>query len=131
MRMKHALVPASVTLASLAAPGCALFSPSPVSEVCDVEVQRTSAWINAMPTIGKASRQLIVMMIVDDDGISRRLDLQETSSDGRASFNLVEWGPEEGLGKAVYRGSETSAQAVDIYCDGRLVSAVERITVAH
>ncbi|MGB3625157.1 MAG: hypothetical protein WA989_05000 [Henriciella sp.] len=107
-------------------PGMA--EPSPV---CDFETLDTSAWINMMPGPGGPPGNLVVMVKVEDDGISRRFDSRGLSADGTLMLDVVECGPKEGLGKIVYRGKGLRPQRVDIYCGGALVTRIEDVTIAQ
>ncbi|MEQ9314336.1 MAG: hypothetical protein RLN72_00705 [Henriciella sp.] len=111
-------------LPALTLAGCAYFQPAPPPDLCSFEVLDASAWTNRMPGPDGPANNLIVILRVDDDGISRRF--QAYQMEGRTlPLHVAKWEPEEGLGKIVYRGKSQGADRVEIFCDGLLVTSLD------
>lgn len=121
---------AATALLAFLPSACMLPGMAEPSPVCAFETLETSAWVNMMPGPGGPSGNLAVVMRVTDDGISRRFESRGVSEDGTLLLDVVEWGPEEGVGKIVYRTKGVRPDRVEIFCDGKLVTSAD-VTVAQ
>lgn len=114
--------------------GCSTPSQTPMPEpapICAFTPEDTSAWINMMPGPGGPPGDLVVMVKHKDDGLSRRFDSRGVGEDGTLRLDVVEWGPDAGRGKIVYRGESLKPDRIEIYCSGNLVTTIEEVTIAQ
>ena len=109
---------------------CAMPGNATPSPLCNFTITDTSAWINMMPGPGGPPGNLTVVVELEDDGVSRRFEPQDMDSDGTLKLDVVEWGPEEGLGKIVYRTKGVQPDRIEIFCDGELVTSTD-VTIAQ
>lgn len=117
-------------LTALLMTACTMSGHSTPSPACGLAPIETDAWINMMPGPGGPPGNLVVIMKVENDGISRRFDAQGPDADGTLRLDIVEWGPDEGLVKIVYR-NKMSPKRIEIFCDGALVETIEDVTIAQ
>ena len=122
---------AALMIAPLMTGGCAVpEKPAAASPLCAFDIRDASAWVNRMPGPGGPPGNLIVALEVTDDGISRRFEPQGLTS-GTLRLDVVEWGPEAGLGKIVHRARGPAPTRVEIFCQGQLVTTIEDVTIAQ
>ncbi len=117
-------------LIALLMTACTMPGQTPASPVCSFQPIETDAWVNMMPGPGGPPGNLTVLMKVEDDGISRRFEAGDMDADGTLRLDIVEWGPDEGLGKVVYRG-KMNPKRIEIFCDGARVTSIDDVTIAQ
>lgn len=101
-------------------------TPDPV---CAYTVTEASAWKDRMPGPDGANGNLVVILEVEDDGISRRFASQGVSADGTLRLDVVEWDQQAGRGKIVFRKKGLEAERVEISCGGETVQTLDVQTV--
>ncbi|MEQ8559011.1 MAG: hypothetical protein RIB03_11900 [Henriciella sp.] len=102
-------------------------SGEPMPQVCNVAITDTSAWKDRMPGPEGANGNLVVMLEVENDDISRRFESQGIRDDGTLVLDIVEWDQPAGIGKIVFRQKGISPDRVEIRCGGETVKTIEEI----
>lgn len=118
-------------LAILLLPACTSPQKGAAVPLCDYTATRLDAWVNMMPGPGGPPRTLTVMMQVEPDGISRRLQPASSPDDGTLRLDLAAWGPPEGLSTISYRSKGDAPARIEIWCDGILRETIAEITIAQ
>ena len=127
--MKH-LIPllAAAFLGACCTPGAGMADGAP-DPVCSFTVTDASAWKDRMPGPDGANGNLVVVIEVEDDGISRRFTSQGTGADGTITLDVVEWDQDAGHGKIVFRQKGIDAERVAVRCGGETVQTLDVKTV--
>ena len=123
--MKPALALLAAALTACTQPGPAM--PDPAAPLCNFTITDTSAWKDMMPGPGGPSGNVVVMVELEDDGVSRRFDAQGVGPDGTLTLDVVEWGPQEGLGRIVYRTKGIDPARVEIRCGGTTLTTIDEV----
>ena len=116
---------AAGALTACGTPPPATTMPDTPTQLCDFTITDTSAWIDRMPGPGGPGGNLVVMVEVENDGISRRFESGGMHADGTLLLDVVEWGPQAGQGKIVYRKDGLSPDRVDVRCGGEPVTMID------
>lgn len=129
--MRHTLAIAAFAIVSACCtPGSAMpdsDTPPNEADVCGFIVKDVSAWKNRMPGPDGANGNLIVMIEVEDDGVSRRFESRGIDETGTLKLDVVAWGPDAGLGKIVLRDKGLSPKRIEISCGGEQVTTIEEV----
>ena len=95
--------------------------------ICNFAVRDISAWRNRMPGPEGAGGNLVVVIEIEADEISRRFQSQGVSEDGTLMLDVVEWDHPSGIGKIVYRSKGVAADSVEIRCGGELLTRIGEV----
>ncbi|WP_084396723.1 hypothetical protein [Henriciella aquimarina] len=117
---------AAAMLGACTAPGGPM-AETPATPLCEFTITDQSAWKDMMPGPDGPSGQVVVMLEVKADGLSRRFESQGVSENGTLMLDVVEWGPDAGLNKIVYRSKGIDPARVEIRCGGDALTTIDEI----
>ena len=127
--MKHFLtLLAAPLIGACCTPGTSM-TDTPPDGLCAFTATETSAWKDRMPGPDGANGNLVVVVELEDDGISRRFTSQGVGEDGTLTLDVTEWDQEAGLGKIVFRNKGLEAERVEIRCGGEVIQTLDVKTV--
>ena len=90
--------------------------PDAAGNLCGFAIKDVSAWRNQMPGPDGPSGNLVIVIEIEADEISRRFQSGGISS---------------GIGKIVYRKKGVPAERVEIRCGGEIVTTIDKIDTVY
>ncbi|RIJ32888.1 hypothetical protein [Henriciella mobilis] len=105
--------------------------PDAAGDLCGFAIKDVSAWRNQMPGPDGPSGNLVIVIEIEADEISRRFQSGGISENGTLLLDIVEWDHPSGIGKIVYRKKSVPAERVEIRCGGEIVTTIDKIDTVY